>query len=122
MSLDLLSFFLGNAFLNRLGATLNHVLSFLQTQTGDLTDNLDNAQLLVAETSQDYVELGLLFNSGSSSSSACTSNSNGSSSRYAELLFNSLYKLIELKDRKRLNLFNNSKNLLVCHFNIPPEM
>ena len=62
LSLDLLSVLLGDAFLNVLGATLDQVLSLLQAQTGDLADDLDNAQLLVTETGQNDVELGLLLN------------------------------------------------------------
>ena len=104
LSLDLLSVFLGDAFLNVLGATLDQVLSLLQAQTGDLADDLDNAQLLVTETGQNDVELGLLLNNGSSGSSASAGTSNGSSGGNTELLLNSLNELVELQNGQRLDL------------------
>ena len=114
-SLDLLSLVLGNAFLNGLGCALNQILSVLQAQTGDLANSLDNVQLVSTKACQNNVELGLLFSSGSS----CTGSGNnayGSSSGYAELLFNCLYKVSELKNCKRLYLFKNVSNLFRCHF------
>ena len=64
LCLDCLCLFLGDAFLDVLGSALNEFLSFLQAQAGDLTDNLDNLDLLIAEAGQLDVKLGLLFLSG----------------------------------------------------------
>ena len=72
---QLLGVFLGDSFLQGLGAVVNQILSVLQAQAGSSTDNLDNAQLGSASVLQDDVELGLLFDFLSSSGS---SNSSGS--------------------------------------------
>ena len=47
--LDLLGLVLGDSLLDSLGAALDHVLGFLQTQTGDLADDLDDVDLVGAE-------------------------------------------------------------------------
>ena len=120
--LEFLGIFLGDALLDVLRATLDQSLRFLQTQTGDLADDLDDAQLLVAETGQNNVKLGLLLSGRSGSGSGAAGNSNGSSSGNAELLLDSLDQLIELQNGQSLDLLNNSGNLLASHFNIPPEM
>lgn len=59
---------LGNAFLDVLGSAVNQVLGFLQTQAGDFTHGLDDADLVGASAGQDNVELGLLFSGGSTTS------------------------------------------------------
>ncbi len=119
--LEGLSLILGNAFLNVLGSALNKLLSFLQAKAGDLTNSLDNVELLSAEFLQNYVKLGLLLSGGSSS--ACYGyNTYGSSSGYAELLLNCLYKVSKLKNGKRLDLFQNVGNLFGCHFQFPPKL
>ena len=60
-----LSLFLGNAGLNFLRSTLNEVLSVLKSETCDLTNSLDNVELLSAEFLKNYVELSLLLYCGS---------------------------------------------------------
>src|SRR5512136_2175900 len=52
--LDLLGLFLGGAFLDRLRRALDEVLGFLQAETGDRADLLDDLDLLVAGRSQDH--------------------------------------------------------------------
>ena len=106
--LNLLSFVLGNALFDRLRSCLNEILCVLQTQTRDLTDCLDDVQLLCAEACKDNVELGLLLSCGS-----CCG--------YTELLLNRLQEIGKLQNGQRLNLFQNIGNLFGCHFNIPPE-
>ena len=118
--LEVVALVLGNALFDCLGSSLNKVLSVLKTKTGDLTNSLDYSELVCAEGSKNYVELSLLLSSGSSSNCAC--NSNGSSSGYAELLFNSLNEIVKLKKGKTLNLFYQCDNLFASHFHIPPEM
>ena len=68
---QLLGIFLGDGFLQGLGAVVHQILGVLQAQAGSGTDNLDNAQLGSASFLQDDIELGLLFHnlSGSSGSS-----------------------------------------------------
>lgn len=63
--LDLLSVLLGSALLDILGSALNEVLSLLKAETGDLTNSLDNVELLSAEGLKNYVEFCLFFCCGS---------------------------------------------------------
>ena len=73
--LDVVSLSLGDLLLDSLGSAINDSLSLLQAQTGDLLNDLDDLHLGSASLSQDDVELGLLFLSGSSSAtSACRGN------------------------------------------------
>ena len=62
---QLLGIFLGQAFLDGLGAggsSLNEVLGFLQAQAAHFADDLQNLQLRSSvEALQDDVELSLLF-------------------------------------------------------------
>ena len=53
LCLDSLSIILGYAFLNRLWSLVNNSLSFLQAQTCDLANNLDNVDLVSASGLQD---------------------------------------------------------------------
>ena len=66
---QLLGIFLGDGFLQGLGAVVHQILGVLQAQAGSGTDNLDNAQLGSAGVLQDNVELGLLLNLSSSGNS-----------------------------------------------------
>src|SRR5689334_19049559 len=59
-SLDLLSFFLGHAFLDGLRRSFDQVLGFLQAERCDGAHFLDHFDLLVAHRRQDDAELGLL--------------------------------------------------------------
>src|SRR3546814_10293140 len=61
--LELGSFFLRNAFLDR-ATGFGQVLGFLQAQAGDRADHLDDLDLLLAGGLQVDRELGLLFGSG----------------------------------------------------------
>ena len=81
LGLQILSLFLGNALLYNLGSAINNFLSLLQTKTSCLTNNLDNLNLVRTNLSQLYVELGLLLNFLSCTSSA-TSYNNTCSCRY----------------------------------------
>ena len=57
------SFILGSAFLDGSRSTFDHVLGFFQAKTGDRANGFDNADFLVAEAGQDYVELVLFSGS-----------------------------------------------------------
>ena len=113
--LNRLSLILGNAFLNGLRSTLNHLLSFLKSETGDLTNCLDNVELLSAEGLENNVELSLLLCCGSCCACYCNY-TYGSCCGNAEFLLNCLYEVSEFYDSKRLNLFKNVSNLFRCHF------
>ena len=64
---DLLGFFLGDAFLDGLGSSFDHVLGFLEAQAlHDFADNLDDLDLFRASVLQDDIELGLFFFSSGS--------------------------------------------------------
>ena len=109
---DCVSVILGNAFLNSLRSVVNNFLSFLQAQASDLTDNLNDSDLVAASALQHDVKLGLLFSSRSSASNRSSSNSNRSSSGSAELLFESLNELGELQNGECLNIFNQLNNFI----------
>ena len=83
-----------------------HVLSLLKAKTGELTNSLDNVELLVAEAGENYVKLGLLFNCGSCCACYCN-NAYGSCSGYAKLFLNCLYEVSELENCKCLDFFKN---------------
>ena len=64
--LDLFGFFLGHAFLERLGSALDERLGFGEAEAGDRgADFLDDADLVRAQLLEDDVESGLLFGGGS---------------------------------------------------------
>ena len=91
-----LSVVLADAFLNSLGSLVNNSLSFLQAETGSLTNSLDDSDLVAAGRLQDNVKLGLLFFSSSLGNRA--GNGYGSSGGYAELILYSVYEICELED------------------------
>src|ERR1700712_3813412 len=91
LSLQLVGFFLVDAFLDGLWSRLNERLRFGQAKTCDRADFLDDVDLLATVAGQDHVEFGLLFNSRTGSRS-WTSGSRRSSSRNAPLLFKQLRK------------------------------
>ena len=66
--LEVSSFALGDRFLDRLRSAFDEVLGFLEAETGDGADFLDDLDLLVAGRGQDNGELGLLLGGGGSAS------------------------------------------------------
>src|SRR5699024_2468906 len=88
LGLDLVCFFLVDAFLDGLRSAFDEVLGFLQAQAGDGADFLDDFDLLVAGSSQHDGEFGLLFSrSSGSTTSSRTSHRNGGSGGHAPLFF-----------------------------------
>src|SRR5659263_305267 len=59
--LDVLGLVLGHALLHRVGSLVDQVLGLLEAQAGQRADDLDHLDLLVADTGQDDIELGLLL-------------------------------------------------------------
>ena len=112
----LLGIFLGNAFLQGLGAVVNQILSVLQAQAGNSADNLDDVQLGSAGILQDDVELGLLLSSLSSSTSSGSSNSS-SSGGYAENLLQSVNQLGQLQNGQTLYFLYESSDFFTSHCN-----
>src|SRR6185312_6990104 len=53
-----------HAFLDRLGRALDEVLGFLQTEAGDLADDLDHVDLVAADFGQRHREVRLLLGRG----------------------------------------------------------
>ena len=93
---DLLALFLGQAFLDGLGSVVYQVLGFLQAQTGQLADGLDDLDLLGTDVLQYAVELGLFFNFGGGTGGGA-GNGDGGGGGYAKFLFKSLYQVGQLK-------------------------
>ena len=73
--LDLVSLSLRSSLLDGLRSGVNLLLSFLQAQTGDLADNLDNTDLRGASVNQNDVEVGLSFSSSSTVTSSSATRS-----------------------------------------------
>ena len=89
----LLGFFsvsLRQAFLNSLRSTFNHVLGFLQAQTGQFTNSLNNSDLVRTDFSENNVEFRLFFSRSSSTSSRSSNSHSSSGSRNTELFFHHL--------------------------------
>src|SRR5690242_534261 len=59
--LDVLGFFLVDAFLDRFGRAIDQILSFLQTQVRDFAHGLDDVDLVRSHRGKHDRELGLLF-------------------------------------------------------------
>src|SRR2546421_12987597 len=57
---DALGLFPVDALLDWFGRLVDQVLGFLETQAGDLADDLDHADLGIARRGQHHLELGLL--------------------------------------------------------------
>src|ERR1700744_185465 len=78
---------LADTFFDSLGSTVNQVLGFFQTKTGQVLNDLHHVQLVGAGSLQDNVERGLLF-SGSSATTRSRTRSNGhGSSRRLDTVF-----------------------------------
>ena len=92
LSLDRLGLFLGDTLFNSLGSTVNKSLSFAESETGELTNNLDNLNLVCAYVSKNNVKLCLFLSSGCSACCRCC-NCNCCSCRYAEFFFNGFNEL-----------------------------
>ena len=99
--LDGVSLILGNLLLNSLGSAVYESLRFLQAETCDLTNNLDNADLAGACALEDNVKLGLYSRSSSAAVNG-TCNSNCSSSAYTKLILYSVYELGKLENGEAL--------------------
>ena len=100
-------------FSSSLGGSLNGSLGLGQAQTGDLTDSLNDLDLLGADLGQHHVELGLLFSSGSGSTAGGGSSHSGGGD--AELLLQSVDELGELQNSQTLNLFDEGIDFLRSH-------
>ena len=88
-------------------------LAEAKAQTGDLTDSLDDLDLLGADLGQHHVELGLLLSSGSGSTAGGGSSHSGGGD--AELLLQSVDELGELQNSQTLNLFDEGIDFLRSH-------
>lgn len=89
--LEVSSFSLRNGFLDRLRSAFDQVLGFLEAETGDGADFLDDVDLVGASVNEDNVKFGLFFfDRSSSTGAASSSNSYRSSCRNAPLLFEQL--------------------------------
>src|SRR5438552_16291445 len=62
---DVLGFCLRDLLLDGLRCTVDEVLGFLEAETGQLTNDLDDLDLLFSSRREDHVELRLLFGGGS---------------------------------------------------------
>src|SRR3954471_17918725 len=100
--LDLLGFVLGHAFLDGLGRCVDEILGFLEAQTGQLANDLDDRDLVRPDLGERCRELGLLLDRsrgrrlGRRRSGGCGCRSSGG---HAVSLLESLDELGKLEDR-----------------------
>jgi len=87
-----------HAVLHGLRRAFDQVLGFLQAQAGDFADDLDDFDLLLAESGQNDGELGLLFDRGGGGSGRASGDGDRGGSRNAELLFHHLDQLDDVHD------------------------
>src|SRR4029077_10766147 len=76
-SLDLFGFVLRDAFLDGLGRRVDEVLGFLEAETGQLANDLDDRDLVRSDLGQRRGELGLLLGSGGGLGRGTTSGRSG---------------------------------------------
>ena len=109
------SLFLGNAFLQFAGGTVNEVLSFLQAEATSFLNSLNNLQLSSTCALQNDVKSRLLLSSSCSTGSRTSSYSNSGCCGFDAILI--------LKDRCQLVYFLYSQinqffcnSFDICHF------
>ena len=111
--LDVLSFSLGNAFLNIAWCAVNQFLSFLQAQASDSPYDLDDVDLVGTSGFQNYVKRSLFFFSGSAGSRT-SSDSNSCSSGFDAIIFLQYFcKFINFSNGEIYQLF--CKSFQICH-------
>ena len=69
LSLSSFSFFFWQTFFDHLRSVVYNFLSFLEAETGEFTNDLDDFDLLIANGGEFYIEFGLFFFSSDASSS-----------------------------------------------------
>ena len=104
LALGLVGLVLVDALEHGLGSTLDEVLGLLEAEAGELADDLDDGDLVVAEALEDDVERGLLLGLGGSLGGA-TGGSDGdrSGGGDAEDLLHHLDELGQLQRRLDLD-------------------
>src|SRR6478672_6440891 len=108
LRLDLLGFVLVDAFLDRLGSTLDEVLGFLEAEAGDGADFLDDFDLLLAGGGEHDRELGLFLNrSGGSAATGGTGHRNRGSGGHAPLLFKQFCEFGSFEHGQAREVVNN---------------
>src|SRR5262245_23165997 len=114
--LDGRGLFLGHAFLDRLGRTLDEVLGFLEAERGDLADDLDDVDLVGAHFGERDGEVGLLFRGrrrGRAAAAARHRHRHRRRRRHSELGLERLHQLRQLEHADSLDVFDD---LLLRHF------
>ena len=117
---DPLGFLAVDALLDRLGGLVDQVLGFLESEPGDLTDDLDDPDLGIARPRQDNRELGLL-GLRRRSASAATSTRSGrrrdrGRRRDAELGLDRLDGVHHVHHRPFLQRRYEVVDTYLCHF------
>src|SRR5450759_990710 len=98
--LDLLGLALGHAFLDRLGCAVDEILGLLEAEAGQLTNDLDDRDLVRTDLREDRGELGLLFDLNGSRNGGGRGGhgGHGGSRGDAELVLKRDLEVGELKD------------------------
>ena len=106
LSLSSFCFFFWQTFFDHLRSVVYNFLSFLEAETGEFTNDLDDFDLLIANGGEFYIEFGLFFFSSAASSSTSASYSY-SSCGYAEFFFEAGNEFAEFNDGELFYEINN---------------
>ena len=90
--LDILGSSLVNAFLYHLRSVVNEILCLLESKSGNLTNYLDDLDLVRSDLGKLYVELGLLFLNRAGCGRTCNYNSGCGGN--TKLLLAGLYQIV----------------------------
>src|SRR5660398_206339 len=106
LAFKLLSSFLVHTLFDGLRSVIHQLLGFLEAQTGSGANDLNDLDLLLANSFLNHVELRLLFSSSFPITSCRCGGGNRSRRADTELLFQSLDYFSQLHDGHSLNHFN----------------
>ncbi len=108
LSLEAFSVSLGETFLDYAGSAVNEFLSFLEAETGELLHELNDLELFIAGSLEDYVERGLLFSGCTGSCGACCNCNSSSGGFNAIFLFEDLSEFVNFLNGEVYKLFSKS--------------
>ena len=114
IGLDLFRIFFGNALFESFRNSLYEFFCLFESEAGNLANRLDNAEFAVAKGCKNNIKFSFLFGSGSSGTTANSSNSDRSRGN-SEFFLESFYEVSDLKNGKRFDFIKNRRDFFLCH-------
>ncbi len=102
------SFCLGEAFLNGVGSAVNEFLSFLETETGELLNELNHFEFLSTSGFEDYIERSLFLNSCTCSGGTCCNSYSSSGGFDTVFVLEDLSEFVNFLNGEVYELFSKS--------------